>query len=161
MGSILLIALVLFYISYSIISEKRLKTRRLESFSTNLRLKRQGDRCYGCGFDISDDSYQFDIENFKLCDSCRRDESIRSVLCKWPSLNKFNKLVLSRKFEKILISIICIDIAFIILIIIMNFFIKNSLLSSGIGYSNYILCVYWILNNYRVFIVYKNKQKIS
>ncbi len=149
MGSILLIVLVLFYTFYSIFYERKLNTKRLESYSYNLRLKRQGDRCYGCGFDISEDSYQFDTENFKLCDSCRRDESLRLVLSKWPSTKKFNKFILSKRFDRFLIGIIVFDVV--------SLLFKYP---SFMPYSNCILCIYWLLMIYRLFIVYKNKQKV-
>lgn len=155
-NSILLIVLVSFYTFYSIFSEKKLKTKRLESYSHNLRLKRQGDRCYGCGFDISEDSYKFDTENFKLCDSCRRDESLRLVLSKWPSTKKFNKFILSKRFDRFLIGIIVFDVLLIVFSIVSLLFKYPSFMS----YSNYILCIYWFLMIYRLFIVYKNKQKV-
>lgn len=158
-GTILLFSSILFYFSYLIISERKLKTKAMQSYSESLRLKRQGDRCYSCGYDISEDSYKFDIENFKLCDSCRRDESLRSVLYKWPSFCKFDKFILSKKFDRFLIKILIGDILFILIAFLVHFYFRS--FPNIMNYSNYVLCFYWVLNNYRSFVVYRNKQKKS
>ena len=85
--------------------ERKLKSKFMSSFFSNLRAKRRGSMCHTCGFEIIDDETlytqkDYDKENIQECCSCKRENSLNFVLGKKLNFSKFNKFVLSKKFEK-------------------------------------------------------------
>lgn len=135
-------------------------------YFNNLRSKRRGMMCYTCGYEIIDPNTLYthanwknldSSENIQECCACKRDNSLDFILNKKTNLSKFNKLVLSKKFEKILYGILGLDIIVILVFLVLLLVFKVKI---NLQFSNYILIVYWLLNIYKTFIVYKNKQKV-
>jgi hypothetical protein len=109
-----------------------------------------GQRCYSCKDDIDiSDMEKLNLlvsnkSNFRLCDSCQRDEKINSVFNnRFPYLNRV-KLYLIKSNKIIVYSII---------LIVILLFIDTILRVYGIKWFSYIynsfIIIYWIFTIYR------------
>ena len=112
---------------------------------------KMGKKCYSCKEDINTDSVvDFDVllsgkDNFNLCESCKRDETINKLFN--------NRLSLINKFKFYLISSNKSVIYFIILIVILLIIDITLKLAFDIKWFTYIynsfLFIYWIITIYR------------
>lgn len=147
--------LILSLCSILIIGVHFLYRKRHESYYKTLYFKRCGIICSKCSEHLmnSQEFQSFDgweiEDNLKECKSCHRNYRL-NLLMNFSSIKyKFDKWILSKKSEKILLSCILIPIPFVIA----SIFIENKLFSNSASIINSCwLITYWLISTYRVYL---------
>ncbi len=134
-----------------------LKRKGLRDYSINLYYKRLGVKCFNCPEVIVSEANRdyWDIieknsdNNFVECVSCHRNSRLNMLMNFTHFRSSFNKLVLSRVFEKwslaaIFIPLICIIIAL---------FVQNKSFSDFSSlFNSSTIITYWMIQIYRVYL---------
>jgi hypothetical protein len=131
--------------------------KRNKNYSRVILLKRCGVVCSKCSSDLIHDQNEL-IEaleknnNLSECLSCRRESRLNLLVSFWYLKDKFDKWILKKKSERILILCILIPFPFIIA----SIFIGNKTFSNITSIGNSCgLMVYWLLMIYRVYLCRK------
>lgn len=135
-----------------------------KKYSSILYKKRYGDICLVCSDYIPENNmdetlkkmdYSINnIENFKLCGSCERDEKLKSILTTFNTL-KFNRIILSYKFDKYSILFIASAFLFVIPSYLCDILYKTSTIPYASVLSSSIIILSYLLMIYRIFICRK------
>lgn len=133
---------------------------RNKDFLKNLTLKRSGVICSKCSDTvITEDELQKDNyaiidrqENLTECLACRRESRLNLLVGLSSIKDKFDKWILTKRSERILLFCIIISFPFIVA----SIFIGDKTFSSLVSITNScVLITYWSLMIYRIYLCRK------
>ena len=128
-----------------------------KNYFSNLSFKRNGIICSNCSNRVlSDSEINYEVfqreEHFSECVSCRRNSRLNLLISFGSIKSHFNKWLLSKKSEKILIFFISTSLLFVLSTI----FISNKTYSNITSICNScVLISYWSLMIYRIWLCRK------
>ena len=129
---------------------------RNKDYFKNLTFKRSGVLCSKCTDPVITEDELHDTldgqENLTECLSCRRESRLNLLISFSSIRDKFDRWILTKKSERILILCIVIPFTFIIA----SLFIGNKTFSSVTSITNSsVLIAYWSLMIYRIYLCRK------
>jgi len=124
-----------------------------------LNNKRLGMNCYSCNQPIHMDGDDLELhkrikrimfgeESLCLCQSCQRDVKLSNLLHTSNFILKFNKWILTRNSEKIMVAFLFIPI----IPMILSFLFLPGIMNIASLCNNMFLTFYWFIMIYRVYL---------